>query len=409
MINMCNILWTVVQNQQTITMKVCVKPQMRVLLPNISKFNWPSLQNTSNLLQNNTLQNISATTYANISDVVSSSNISDANTYISPSNMSNSSLNTYTPSVMAPSSDEVLYAPSPYEKAYAPSPYEKAYAPSPDEKPYLEEPYAPSPDEKPYLPSSDEEPGDVQVTPSPRSSTSSSSTSNFIRGATTGNGTSPMLNITSPSSSVEGDNITGMIFVISFSTILVIVLVACFLRIRHKKQLKVPCKQKKLKGTKYTSSVAPDDSIKRPKDYAIEYIGENKTKRQLPKRGGNETKETKTPHPPLGVPRPLSTLHTRPLPPLPIPPLQTVPERLVQTVPERLVQTVPERPVQTVPERPVPPLRTVPPRPMPERPLPPLLVPPEIPPRTIHERPLMEVSDITDNIKFFSTPIGSIF
>ena len=307
---MCNILWTVVQNQQIITMKVCVQPQMRVLLPNISKFNWSSLQNTSNLLQNNTLQNISATTYSNISDVVSSSNISNANTYIYSYNMSNSSLNTYAPSVMTPG-----------EESYVPSP------------------------------------GDIQVTPSPTSSTSStSSTSNFIRGASIGNDTSPMLNITSPSSSVESGNITGMIFVISWSIVILIVLVASFLRIIHKKQVKVRCKQKKLKCTKYTSSVAPDDSIKRPKDYAIEYI-ENKTKRQLPKREGNETK---TPNPPTEVQIPLSGLHTRPLPPLPIPvpPLRTVPERPVPPL-----RTVPERPVpplRTVPERPVPPLRTVP-------------------------------------------------
>ena len=109
---------------------------------------------------------------------------------------------------------------------------------------------------------------------------------------------SPATNITS----IE-PNVSGLVFVITFTFILVLILIACFLRIRHKKQLKVPFKEKN--GSKYTSTVAPDSSIKRPKDYAIEYIGE--TKRQMPKH--------KIPHPPGRVRRSLS--HNKPLPPIP--------------------------------------------------------------------------------------------
>ena len=236
-VDKCDILWTVVKSQQTVTMKVCIEPQPLIMASNISDLNMSSLQNYSYTLQNNTQLNISA----NISNIsipvpsnISNSSLNTNISYTVPSNISNISLNTYTPS------------PSVID--------------------------------------------DTQAAPS-----SMSSTLNFIRGSTAIDAPSPKLNLTlSPSSSVERENITGIIFVMSFCIVLLIVFIACFLKIRHNKSLKIPFKKQKLKNTKdrkyikgniYTSTVTPNHLIKRPKDYIIEYLNnkEQKTNRQVPR------------------------------------------------------------------------------------------------------------------------------
>jgi len=255
-VNKCDILWTVVKSQQTITMKVCIEPQLPIMLSNISNLNMSSLQNYSYTPQNNTLLNIST----NISDISipASSNISNTSlntniSYTAPSNISNTSLNTYTPSPSV--IDDTQVAPSSLMSS---------------------------------IPIDD-----TQVAPS-----SMSLTSNFIRGSTVIDTPSSKLNLTlSPSSSVEKDNnITGIIFVMSFCIILLIVLVACFLKIRHNKQLKIPFKKQKFKNTKdrkYTSTVTPNHLIKRPKDYIIEHLNnkEQKTNRQVPRPPKEETED----------------------------------------------------------------------------------------------------------------------
>jgi hypothetical protein len=162
-----------------------------------------------------------------------------------------------------------------------------------------------------------------------------------------------------------------MVFVITFSFVLVVILIICFVRKIHNKP-KVPLK-KKLKGSKYSSTVAPDSSIKRPKDYAIEYIGEKETKRQIPRR-----RETKLPHPPGPIvqrpPRPESIVE-RP------PPSEPTVERPARP------RTIVERPVPlngSTDERPIPPPRTIFERPSREtidRPLPPIPPPPPLPPK----------------------------
>jgi len=155
-----------------------------------------------------------------------------------------------------------------------------------------------------------------------------------------------------------------MVFVITSSFILVVILIACFLRIRHKKQLNVPFK-KQLKGSKYSSTVAPDRSIKRPKDYAIEYIGEKETKRQLPRR-----RETKLPHPPGPIvqrpPRPESIVGRTPPPVIERPARpRTIVERPLNgptdEIPIPPPRTIFERPSRETIDRPLPPLPTNPP------------------------------------------------
>jgi hypothetical protein len=270
-VNKCDILWTVVKSQQTITMKVCIEPQLLIMASNISDLNMSSLQNYSYTLQNTTSLNIS-TNISNISIPVTS-------------NISNTSLNTYTPSPsviddtpVAPSSlmssipiDDIRVAPSSMSSI----------------------------DDTPVAPSSLSSIDDIQVAPS-----SMSLTSNFIRGSTMGNSItpSPQVNLTrlSPSSAVN--NTTGYIFIIFLCLVLIVVLVACFLRIRHKKYLKIPFNKGKLKNTKdrkyikgkiYTSTVTPNHLIKRPKDFVIEYLvkGEQKTQRQVPRPPKEETED----------------------------------------------------------------------------------------------------------------------
>ena len=81
-VDKCDILWTVVKSQQTITMKVCIEPQPLIMATNISDLNMSSLQNYSYTLQNTTSLNIPVNT---------------SNTSM-PFNISNTSLNTYTSS-----------------------------------------------------------------------------------------------------------------------------------------------------------------------------------------------------------------------------------------------------------------------------------------------------------------------
>jgi len=233
----CNILWEVVKNQQTITMKVCVEPQSHILA-NISLQNTekPSLNvslkgnytgnYTSNYTENygNYTENYGnyAENYGNYTENYGNytenygnySNYTNIGNYTTGTTTGNSTSTGTTTFNEMPKIDETISIPT------------------------LR--------------------GKEMVAPS----------------AST--------NITSTE-----PNVSGLVFVITFTFILVLILMACFLRIRHKKKLKVPFK-KEVNRSKYTSTVAPDRSIKRPKDYAIEYIGE--TKRQMPKHN--------IPHPP---------------------------------------------------------------------------------------------------------------
>ena len=75
----------------------------------------------------------------------------------------------------------------------------------------------------------------------------------------------------------------------------------CFIRIRHRNKLKIPFNKGKLKNTKdrkyikgkiYTSTVTPNHLIKKPKDFAIEYLNnEQKTNRQVPHPPSKEVSE----------------------------------------------------------------------------------------------------------------------
>ena len=243
-VNKCDILWTVVKSQQTVTMKVCIEPQPLIMASNISELNMSSLQNYSYTLPNTTSLNIPA----NISNISM------------PFNISNTSLNTYTPSDNA-------VAPSPSDDTVAPSPSDDTVAPSPS---VIEEILVVMPTD------------DTSVAPSSR----------FIRGSTAIVTPSPLANLTRLSPSPVFDNTAGSIFVIAFCLILMSVLVGCFIRIRHKNKLEIPFNKGKLKNTKdrkyikgkiYTSTVTPNHLIKRPKDFVIEHLNnEQKTKRQVP-------------------------------------------------------------------------------------------------------------------------------
>ena len=262
-VDKCDILWSVAKSQQTITMKVCVEPQSLIIASNISDLNVSSLQNYSYTLPNNTSLNISANT----------SNISI------PFNISNTSLNTYTPLPI----NNTLNASSPINNTLNAS--------SPIEKPLV----APSPsvidDILVVLPTDD-----VSVAPS----------SKFIRGSPAIDTPSPQANLTSLSPSSVVDNITGYILVISFCLILIIIVVGCFIRIRHRNKLKIPFNKGKLKNTKdrkyikgkiYTSTVTPNHLIEKPKDFAIEYLNNNeqKTNRQVPHPPSKEASEDDAP------------------------------------------------------------------------------------------------------------------
>ena len=262
-VDKCDILWSVAKSQQTITMKVCVEPQSLIIASNISDLNVSSLQNYSYTLPNNTSLNISANT----------SNISI------PFNISNTSLNTYTPLPI----NNTLNASSPINNTLNAS--------SPIEKPLV----APSPsvidDILVVLPTDD-----VSVAPS----------SKFIRGSPAIDTPSPQANLTSLSPSSVVDNTTGYILVISFCLILIIIVVGCFIRIRHRNKLKIPFNKGKLKNTKdrkyikgkiYTSTVTPNHLIEKPKDFAIEYLNNNeqKTNRQVPHPPSKEVSEDDAP------------------------------------------------------------------------------------------------------------------
>ena len=235
-VDKCDILWTVVKSQQSVTMKVCIEPQPLIIASNISDLNISSLQNYSYTLPNTTSLNIPVNT---------------SNTSM-PFNISNTSLNTYTS--------------------------------SPIEKPLV----APSPsvidDILVVLPTDD-----VSVAPS----------SKFIRGSPAIDTPSPQANLTSLSPSSVVDN-TGYIFVISFCLVLIIIAVCSFGFRRHRNKLKIPFNKGKLKNTKdrkyikgkiYTSTVTPNHLIEKPKDFVIEYLNNNeqKTKRQVPRPPKEET------------------------------------------------------------------------------------------------------------------------
>jgi len=259
-VDKCDILWTVVKSQQSVTMKVCIEPQPLIIASNISDLNISSLQNYSYTLPNTTSLNIPVNT---------------SNTSM-PFNISNTSLNTYTSSPI----NNTLNASSPIEKPLvAPSPINNTLnASSPIEKPLV----APSPsvidDILVVLPTDD-----VSVAPS----------SKFIRGSPAIDTPSPQANLTSLSPSSVVDNITGYIFVISFCLVLIIIAVCSFGFRRHRNKLKIPFNKGKLKNTKdrkyikgkiYTSTVTPNHLIEKPKDFAIEYLNNNeqKTNRQVP-------------------------------------------------------------------------------------------------------------------------------
>ena len=259
-VDKCDILWTVVKSQQSVTMKVCIEPQPLIIASNISDLNISSLQNYSYTLPNTTSLNIPVNT---------------SNTSM-PFNISNTSLNTYTSSPI----NNTLNASSPIEKPLvAPSPINNTLnASSPIEKPLV----APSPsvidDILVVLPTDD-----VSVAPS----------SKFIRGSPAIDTPSPQANLTSLSPSSVVDNITGYILVISFCLILIIIAVCSFGFRRHRNKLKIPFNKGKLKNTKdrkyikgkiYTSTVTPNHLIEKPKDFAIEYLNNNeqKTNRQVP-------------------------------------------------------------------------------------------------------------------------------
>ena len=57
-VDKCDILWTVVKSQQSVTMKVCIEPQPLIIASNISDLNISSLQNYSYTLPNTTSLNI---------------------------------------------------------------------------------------------------------------------------------------------------------------------------------------------------------------------------------------------------------------------------------------------------------------------------------------------------------------
>ena len=262
-VDKCDILWTVVKSQQSVTMKVCIEPQPLIIASNISDLNISSLQNYSYTLPNTTSLNIP----------VNTSNISI------PFNISNTSLNTYTPLPI----NNTLNASSPINNTLNAS--------SPIEKPLV----APSPsvidDILVVLPTDD-----VSVAPS----------SKFIRGSPAIDTPSPQANLTSLSPSSVVDNITGYILVISFCLILIIIAVCSFGFRRHRNKLKIPFNKGKLKNTKdrkyikgkiYTSTVTPNHLIEKPKDFAIEYLNNNeqKTNRQVPHPPSKEVSEDDAP------------------------------------------------------------------------------------------------------------------
>jgi len=264
-VDKCDILWTVAKSQQTVTMKVCIEPQPLIIASNISDLNISSLQNYSYILQNNTsvanISNISIPVPSNISNTFLNTNTSantsfntSANTSIPTlSNISNTFLNTNTSNISRPTLSNTSL---------------NTYTPSPSVI------------------------DDIQVV-QPTDVTPVAPSSRLIRGSLVIDTPSPQMNLTSLSPSYAVDNTLGYIFIISFCFLLIIVVVGCFIRIRHRNKLKIPFNKGKLKNTKdrkyikgkiYTSTVTPNHLIEKPKDFAIEYLNNNeqKTNRQLP-------------------------------------------------------------------------------------------------------------------------------
>ena len=269
-VDKCDILWTVVKSQQSVTMKVCIEPQPLIIASNISDLNISSLQNYSYTLPNTTSLNIPVNT---------------SNTSM-PFNISNTSLNTYTSSPI----NNTLNASSPINNTLnASSPINNTLNAS---SPINNTLNASSPIEKPLVAPSPSVIDDILVV-LPTDDVSVAPSSKFIRGSPAIDTPSPQANLTSLSPSSVVDNITGYILVISFCLILIIIAVCSFGFRRHRNKLKIPFNKGKLKNTKdrkyikgkiYTSTVTPNHLIEKPKDFAIEYLNNNeqKTNRQVP-------------------------------------------------------------------------------------------------------------------------------
>jgi hypothetical protein len=282
-VDKCDILWTVVKSQQSVTMKVCIEPQPLIIASNISDLNISSLQNYSYTLPNTTSLNIPVNT---------------SNTSM-PFNISNTSLNTYTSSPI----NNTLNASSPINNTLnASSPINNTLNAS---SPINNTLNASSPIEKPLVAPSPSVIDDILVV-LPTDDVSVAPSSKFIRGSPAIDTPSPQANLTSLSPSSVVDNITGYILVISFCLILIIIAVCSFGFRRHRNKLKMPFNKGKLKNTKdrkyikgkiYTSTVTPNHLIEKPKDFAIEYLNNNeqKTNRQVPHPPSKEVSEDDAP------------------------------------------------------------------------------------------------------------------
>jgi hypothetical protein len=282
-VDKCDILWTVVKSQQSVTMKVCIEPQPLIIASNISDLNISSLQNYSYTLPNTTSLNIPVNT---------------SNTSM-PFNISNTSLNTYTSSPI----NNTLNASSPINNTLnASSPINNTLNAS---SPINNTLNASSPIEKPLVAPSPSVIDDILVV-LPTDDVSVAPSSKFIRGSPAIDTPSPQANLTSLSPSSVVDNITGYILVISFCLILIIIAVCSFGFRRHRNKLKIPFNKGKLKNTKdrkyikgkiYTSTVTPNHLIEKPKDFAIEYLNNNeqKTNRQVPHPPSKEVSEDDAP------------------------------------------------------------------------------------------------------------------
>jgi hypothetical protein len=226
-VNKCDILWTVVKSQQTVTMKVCIEPQPLIMGSNISELNMSSLQNYSYTLPNTTSLNMPA----NISNISM------------PFNISNTSLNTYTPSPSV--IDDILVVLPTDAASVAPSSRFIRGSPAKD-------------------------------TPSPQANLTSLSPSPVVD------------NTTGYIFVISFCLVLIIAAVCSFGfrrhrNKLKIPF--------NKGKLKNTKDRKYIKGKIYTSTVTPNHLIKRPKDFVIEYLNNNeqKTKRQVPRPPKEET------------------------------------------------------------------------------------------------------------------------
>jgi len=228
-VNKCDILWTVVKSQQTVTMKVCIEPQPLIMVSNNTDLNMSSLQNYSYTLPNTTSLNIPA----NISNISM------------PFNISNTSLNTYTPSPSV--IDDILVVLPTDAASVAPSSRFIRGSPAID-------------------------------TPSPQANLTSLSPSPVVD------------NTTGYIFVISFCLVLISIAVCSFGfrrhrNKLKIPF--------NKGKLKNTKDRKYIKGKIYTSTVTPNHLIKRPKDFVIEYLNNNeqKTKRQVPHPPSKEVSE----------------------------------------------------------------------------------------------------------------------